>query len=391
MLDAEAGPGLQTSFANGSILTPSMADPWNAPGSWRVLLASIGRSDSPLQLRLKAVPSLGRWGIDFLRNSSPQRFERNARANLRLALRSLEVMRQLREETGIAYGHSAKGTLRIFRDAESLEKSVAWAQGLAGDGLTFRRLSSLEAIVLEPVLRPVAAGLVGAIHYPGDESGDAHRFCVELAEAARRQGVTFRYGTRVTGFQARAGEVAAVETSMGTVSGDCYVVAAASRTASLLAPHGVRVPVRPVKGYSVTHEVPRDKPVLAVPVVDDALHAVVVPLPGAVRVAGTAEFAGFDLAANPARIANLTRLLDQVLPEARIDRSTARSWCGLRPVCVDGVPIVGGTPFTNLWVNTGHGHLGWTLAAASGEILGDLMSGRSPGIDPAPYSLARFD
>jgi D-amino-acid dehydrogenase len=336
------------------------------------------------------VPSLGRWGVDFLRNSDPERFERNARANLRLALHSLAVMRELRADPGIRYGHTEKGTLRVFRDAAAIERSMAWARGLVGDGLRFDRLMTDQAVALEPALAPVAKGFVGAIHYPGDESGNAYAFCVGLAEAARRRGVEFRYDTRVTGFRVRGREMAAIQTSAGLVRGDRYVVAAASHSTPLLRPLGVRVPVRPVKGYSVTYEVPRDQPVLGVPVVDDALHAVVVPLEGAVRVAGTAEFTGFDLAANSARIGNLTRMLDRVLPEARIDRATARPWCGLRPVSVDGVPIIGPTPISNLWINTGHGHLGWTLAAGSADVFADLISGTTPRVDAKAYELSRF-
>jgi D-amino-acid dehydrogenase len=390
VVDAEGGPGRQTSFANGSILTPSMADPWNAPGSWRVILASVGRTDSPLQLRLKALPALAGWGIGFLRNSSPERFERNARANLRLARRSLEVMRQLREEAGITYGHSQRGTLRVFHDQASLGAAITWARGLEGEGLRSTKLTAEQAIAIEPALAAIAPKLAGGVHYPDDESGNAHAFCVSLAEAARHEGVVFHYGTRVTGINTRSIEVTSLETEAGKITADHYVVAAASHSTALLRRLGIYVPVRPVKGYSVTYEVPHDRQILNTPLVDDALHAVVVPLEGAIRVAGTAEFTGFDLSANPVRIRNLTNLLDEVLPGAPIDRKSARPWCGLRPVSIDGVPIVGATSFTNLWINTGHGHLGWTLAAASGELFADVATGGSPKVDPAPYDLRRF-
>jgi len=178
---------------------------------------------------------------------------------------------------------------------------------------------------------------------------------------------------------------------------DGYVIAAGSYSTALLRPLGIRLAVRPAKGYSVTFDAPQTtgadrtpSSALKVPIVDDDMHAAVVPVGGAIRVAGTAEFAGFDLTLRPERVKNLTQLVQQILPRAGLDPDTAKPWCGLRPMSADGVPIIGPTPISNLWVNTGHGHLGWTMAAGSGELLADLMSEASPAIDPAPYDLKRF-
>jgi D-amino-acid dehydrogenase len=168
VFDRESGPGRETSFANGSLLTPSMPEPWNAPGCWRTLLASLGRSDSPMQLRLRALPGLSRWGMAFLRNSSAAYYQRNAIRNMRLALYSLKKMASIREDTAIEYGRTARGTLRLFRDAAALDR--AWATNpLASEGLTFRRLSREQTLELEPALAPIAGQIVGAIHYPIDE------------------------------------------------------------------------------------------------------------------------------------------------------------------------------------------------------------------------------
>lgn len=390
VLDRQAGPGEETSFANGSLLTPSLPEPWNSPGSWRVLLKSIGRSESALLLRLKALPHLAGWGAAFLRNSSPRRYERNTLKNLTLALHSLEVLRSLREETGIQYGGAAPGTLRIFREAAPLERALAWAERLRAEGLAYRCLTGSEIVATEPALAPIARQLAGAIHYPSDEIGNAYKFCTGLADHARRAGVEFRFSTVVTGIEVRHGKATAVVSGDKRYTADRYVVAAGSYSPLLLEGPGLKVPVRPAKGYSLSFERPSPETPFYVPVVDDDFHAVVLPLDNVIRVAGTAEFTGYDLSLPEARIQNLRTLVKQVLPAWPLDPTSAKPWCGLRPMSVDGVPIIGPTPIGNLWINTGHGHLGWTMAAGSGQLLSDLLTGGSPVVDPEVYGLSRF-
>jgi D-amino-acid dehydrogenase len=390
VIDRAEGPGQETSFANGALLTPSMAEPWNAPGCWRVLLGSLGRSDAAMQLRLRALPAMAGWGLRFLSNSRAAIFERNTVSNSRLALYALEVLQSLRQQTAIEYGRTARGSLKIFRDQASLDLASEALARTSAKGADFRTLSNRETAELEPALAPIADQLAGAIHYGADETGDAYRFCVALAEHAKQQGVDFRFGTEVTSLEVRSGRITAVIAGSERFEADRYVVAAGSYSTPLLRRVGVNLPVRPAKGYSVTFDDHQDRPSLGIPVIDDHWHAAVVPLAGAIRVAGTAEFAGFDLTLSQARIQNLLKLLREVLPRARIDLGTARPWCGLRPMSVDGVPIIGPTPISNLFVNTGHGHLGWTMAAGSGQLLADLVSGNVPSIDPAPYALTRF-
>ena len=390
VLDRTDGPGRETSFANGSILTPSMADPWNAPGCWRALLRSIGRN-SAMQLRLRALPSLAGWGVQFLRNATPERFASSTLANLRLARYSLEVLARLRDETEIQYWHSARGTLRIFRDEASLAKALNWAKELSREGVAYRALSAELTVELEPALKRIAGQLAGGIHYDGDESGDAHKFCVGLAECAKRAGVEFRFNHEVRSIESTADRVTGVTAGVEHFVADRYVVAAGSYSPLLLARLGVQMPVQPVKGYSLTlYGYPPGATSLSIPVVDDALHAVIVPLERAIRVAGTAEFAGYDRSVPAPRIRNLLQLISNVLPGEVFDPSAAKAWSGLRPMSVDGVPIIGPTPIDNCFVNTGHGHLGWTMAAGSGKALADLMCGNSASFDTAPYALARF-
>jgi D-amino-acid dehydrogenase len=388
VIDREEGPGRETSFANGALLTPSMPEPWNAPGCWRVLLSSLGRSNAAMQLRLRALPGLAGWGVTFLRHSRAALYERNVLSNLRLALYSLEVMQSVRQQTRIEYGHSASGSLRVFRDRTALEQASEVATRRLSECLSFRKLSRHETVELQPALAPIVNQLAGAIHYGIDETGDAYRFCVALADYARGQGVKFCFRTPVS-LEVRLGRVTAAVSEGKRFDADRYIVAAGSYSTPLLRRVGVHLPVRPVKGYSVTFDADQGRPSLSIPVIDDQLHAAVVPLEGALRVAGTAEFAGFDRTLNPDRVRNLLKLLRDVLPQAQIDPATARPWCGLRPMSADGVPIIGATPISNLWVNTGHGHLGWTMAAGSAQLLADLMSDSFPSIDAAPYELAR--
>ena len=389
VIDRQAGAGREASFANGGLLTPSMADPWNAPGSWRLLLASLGRSDGAMQLHLRALPALWHWGIAFLCNSRTAAFERNVRSNLRLALYSLEVMQRLRRQTGIEYDRVARGSLRIFRDQGALEQASAAADRLSSAGLRCRRLSPAALMAFEPSLTPIVRHLTGAIHYESDETGDAHRFCVALADHAKRQGVDFRFLTEVESLEMRSGRVVAVVSGQDRFEADCYIVAAGCFTAPLIRLLGIRLPVQPVKGYSATLDYPSGPQALRTPIVDDKLHAVVVPFAGAIRVAGTAEFAGYDSSPNAKRIHNLLGMLREILPDEPFNTAAARSWCGLRAMSADGVAIIGPTPVPNLMVNTGHGHLGWTMAAGSADLLADLIDGRPTSIDSKPYDARR--
>jgi D-amino-acid dehydrogenase len=390
LLERREGPGLETSFANGALLTPSMPEPWNAPGSWKVLLKSLGHADSALQLRLKAVPGLCRWGMKFLQQSQRACYERNALKNLTLALDSLAVMSRVREETGVQYGSATPGTLRLFRDPARFEHALPWIERLSANGLAYRALSGAEIVALEPALASIGSELSGGIHYPQDEIGDAYKFCLAIAEIARSKGVQFHFQTEVSGLKIDGGKVSAVLSSEGRFVADHYVIAAGSFSPVLLRGLGIKIPVQPAKGYSVTFDRLSAPSLPRVSIVDDDYHAAVVPLETRLRVAGTAEFAGYDMSLREARIAGLLRLLRQVLPQLKIERAAGRAWTGLRPMSADGVPIIGRAAIENLWINTGHGHLGWTLAAGSARLLSELLTGDTPRVDPETFAPARF-
>lgn len=388
VIDRQSGPALETSFANGALLTPSMTDPWNSPGCWKVLLRSLFTANSPLKLHLSTLPSLVGWGRDFLLNSRLAQFHRSAELNLELALRSLHVMEQLRSQTGFEYSRSAQGTMRIFRDRAALDQALVSAERLQHCGLVYSELSPAGAAKLNPGLEPIASQLAGAIHYQGDEVGDAFQFSNSLARIAQDQGVHFVFDQAVREVVLKGGKVRSFRTNDNEFLADLFVVAAGSYTAPLMKTADVNIPVRPAKGYSLT--ISGLPEMLRIPLVDDDWHAAIVPLGNRLRIAGTAEFAGFDLTKNPERIRNLEQLLQRVLPQIDLPLSGVSAWCGLRPMSSDGVPIIGRSGVENLFVNTGHGHLGWTLAAGSAELLADIVSGPVESSLAQAYGPARF-
>lgn len=400
VIERAPGPGLETSFANGALLHPSLADPWNAPGVLGFVLRNLGREDSPMLLRPSALPSMLGWGLEFVRQSRPHRFERNAISNLLLARYSLDRMHELRESLRLEYGAYHRGALALFREQAAYRSALRWATKMHAHGLEHVPLDPAATIEREPALAPIATQLCGAIYYARDEGGDAHRFCRALAGSLAQRGVEFRYGVAVRGFASAGGRVTAVQCAAvapdaagADVPCDAVVLAAGSHSRELARPLGLSLPVRPVKGYSITVTPPPGARVPLTPLTDADLHLAVVPLAdGRLRVAGTAEFAGYDTTLQPARVANLVRLLRRLYPALMQDVSDADvvAWAGLRPMCPDGVPLIGATRAPNVFLNTGHGHLGWTLAAGSGRLAADAVLARTPEIDAARYSLARF-
>ena len=390
VIDRSTGPGMETSFANGGILTPSMSYPWNAPGIWRVLLASICNSKSPMKLHLRTLPTLIDWGITFLRNSSSEAFERNTLSNLKLALYSLETLQTLRQQIGINYNCKTFGTVRIFKDQKSFLHGQEAAIKLMSAGMDARILSRQETVDIEPALSPIMSQLVGGIHYKNDEVGDAHLFCIALEEYLKQSGVKFLFSTPIQSLEVRSNKITAVVGNQERFVADRYVIAAGSYSTLLLRKVGIHLPVKPVKGYSVTFSSYLSKNPLCIPIVDDNLHAAIVPIGEALRIVGTADLSGYNLNLSPGRIQNLMMLMKTVFPEIALDSTKAKPWCGLRAMSADGVPIIGETCIGNLFLNTGHGPLGWTMAAGAGELLAYLIDKMPPPINSAPYALSRF-
>lgn len=392
LLEAREGVALETSYANGGMLTPSMADPWNSPGIFWHLLASLFNSRSAVKLRLCAIPSLLSWGVQFLRNSSSERHWSATRANHALAAYSLNATHELRERLDLKFHASTVGTMKVFRDPEAMRGPLALARKLESHGLRFQQLGTDATIGVEPQLAAIRNHIAGALYFPDDAGGDAHLFCRALVQEFCKAGGRVHTGVVVEQLVVRDGVMIGVRTGQGVIECSDIVIAAGNASDGLLRPLGISLPIRPAKGYSVTIDPPSGTTNLPrIGVVDDAMHAAVVPLGSRLRVVGTAEFAANDRTLRRERVDNLLELFAELYPEiaTRVDRRSARPWTGLRPMSADGVPFIGGTPIGGLYVSSGHGHLGWTLAAGSARLLVDLMRGVSPNIDPGPYRVLR--
>ncbi|MFQ5659965.1 MAG: D-amino acid dehydrogenase [Gammaproteobacteria bacterium] len=392
VFDRQEGPGMETSFANGGMLTPSQAEPWNQPGILGKLLSWMGKENSPFLLRPTALFSLLGWGMAFMRHSSPARFRQNLRKNARLAAYSLQVLKDLRQRHTLSYEQACKGTAKVYATQKDLQQGEELSE-LAGEtGSRFQMLDVAELIDLEPALSDVSYRLAGGIYYPDDESGDAHKFCRHLAGLAEKSGAVFRYHVAVTRLEQSAGRITGVATSVGKQEADAYVLAAGSYTPLIAKPVGLKLPIRPIKGYSLTLDLNGWEAGPSIPVVDDMMHSAITPLGTGLRVTGTAEFDGYNQDIRPGRIENMFRLVSRLYPAfiPYLDRASAAQWACLRPYCCDGVPLLGQTALANLYLNTGHGHLGWTMAAGSGKLVADLISGQDLAMDISPYRLDRF-
>ena len=391
VIEARDGVALETSFANAGIMTPSMSDPWNGPGVHWQLLASFFNSQSAMKLRLRALPSLVNWGLRFLRHSSPARHSRATELNFLLSDYSVRQTRRLRDRLGLRYDCSDVGTLKVFRNADAMRGPLALALHLAPLGLQVNELSRDETIAAEPALAPIAAQLVGALRFPDDAAGDAHQFCRALEHALRQSGVELRCGVKIKALRVRDNRVRGVISDQGAIDAERVVVAAGCWSPQLLQPVGVSLPIKPAKGYSLTIDLHGVESRPRIPIVDDAMHAAVTPMGERLRIGGTAEFAGFDARIDSRRIDNLKNLTRAIYPRLaeQIDFGLARAWTGLRPMSCDGVPFISATRIDGLYVNAGHGHLGWTMAVGSGELLADQMLSRAPALDPAPFRVQR--
>ena len=393
VVDRREGPGLETSFANAALMHPSLVDPWNSPGVGWDLLRWLGRDDAPMLLHLRHLPSLSFWGLRFLAESIPSRHRINTLKNLRLALLARREMANLRQDIDLAFCWKKTGVLSISRSASSFAASGEAARQLEPYGVRFAILDRDATIAAEPALKPVAAEINGSVRFTDDERGDAYQFCAALTDTLAARGVKFLFNQAVTGFATQPGRISAVQTSTGDIEADSFVLAAGSYSTPLAAMLGIRLPVRPAKGYSATLQCKGNPHAPHMPISDNGVHAAVTPIDDErVRIAGTAEFAGLDTAIRQPRIDYLMSLLQKIYPKLAetIRPQDITPWAGLRPMSADGVPTVSRTMYANLLLNTGHGHIGWTTAMGSARLAADLACDLPPELDLADYSLNRF-
>ncbi|MFN3883520.1 MAG: D-amino acid dehydrogenase [Rhodocyclaceae bacterium] len=386
VVDRQPGPAQETSFANGGQISVSHAEPWANPATPLKILHWLGREDSPLLWRLRLDAAQWAWGLSFLRECTSTRTRANIRAILALALDSRARVKALRRELGLEYDCLERGILHYYTDEQEFAHAILQADFMRAYGCERLVKSATECLAIEPALKDSTLPIVGGTYTPEDESGDARRFTQALADRCAARGVVFRHDEVIDGIETTAGRFAAVRLATGErIGAGACVVALGSYTPLLLRPLGIRLPIYPAKGYSITIPLSENAPAPMVSLIDDGAKIVFSRLGQRLRVAGTAEFTGYDTSINPARLAPLIRRVRQIFPHLEFHDDAIEPWAGLRPATPGNVPLIGPTVIGGLYVNSGHGTLGWTMAVGSGRLLADLVAKRVPAVDPTPY------
>jgi D-amino-acid dehydrogenase len=388
VIDREAGPALETSFANAGQISPGYAAPWAAPGIPLKALKWMFQKHAPLAIRLDGSAFQLQWMWQMLRNCTAERYAENKGRMVRLAEYSRDCLQALRAETGIQYEGRTGGTLQLFRTQQQFDGAAKDIAVLKDANVPYELLSAGELSRAEPALGAVSHKLTGGLRLPGDETGDCNLFTTRLAALAAGLGVQFRYGTSIDGLAISGERVTGVRCGDEIVRADAFVVALGSHSTSLLA--GVlKIPVYPLKGYSITVPVVDASAAPVSTVLDETYKIAITRFDSRIRVGGMAEIVGYDRKLRDARRETLEMCVQDLFPGAG-DTAAATFWTGLRPMTPDGTPIVGRTPLANLFLNTGHGTLGWTMSCGSGQLLADLMSGKKPAIRADDLSVYRY-
>lgn len=389
VIDRRPGPALETSFGNAGEISPGYASPWASPAVPLKALKWLFMKHSPLVLRPRLDPAQWRWILAMLRNCTPTRYAVNKSRMVRLAEYSRDMLRELRMETQIRYDERSLGTLQLFRTQKQLEDAASDIAVLKEYGVAYELLDPDGCIAAEPALAAVREKFVGGLRLPGDETGDCYKFTVALAERAANLGVKFQFDTPIEGFASEGGRITGVDTRHGRMTADAYLLAFGSYSPLMLRPLGIRLPVYPVKGYSITVPITDHDGAPVSTVMDETYKIAITRLGDRIRVGGTAELSGYDQSLPGARRETLEHSVGDLFPKGG-DLSRATFWCGHRPMTPDSTPVLGPTNYPNLYLNTGHGTLGWTMACGSGKVIADLMSGKTPDIETADLTLARY-
>ncbi len=395
VVDRQASPAAETSFANGGQISVSHAEPWANPGAPLKVLQWLGKEDAPLLFRIRADMRQWLWGLQFLRECTPARTRHNIEQIVRLGSYSRDTLQQLRRDIGIAYDERTQGILHFYTSQREFDGAEAPAAQMRALGCDRRVISADEAVTLEPALRHIRPQLAGATYTAEDESGDANRFARELVKRCELDGVQFLLSHTVTALREAGGTIDHVEATdsegrFQRLRADAYVLAMGSLSPIYAEPLGIRLPIYPAKGYSVTMPVKDAAMAHQVSLTDDEYKLVFSRLtsaptqdaPGAdrLRIAGTAEFNGYDRDLNRVRCEAIVKRVEQLFPGAG-DSAQAQFWTGLRPATPSNVPIIGRCKLPNLFLNTGHGTLGWTHSCGSGKSIARIVSGLAPEVD----------
>ncbi len=389
VIDRQPGPAREASYANGGQISANHATPWATPSAPLTALRSLGRTDAPLLYHMRLDPALWRWTAQFLRNCTRIRMMTNIERALRVAVYSRRRLQAVRQATAIHYDEREEGILHIFRDHREFERALPQVEPMNRLGCTRRIVDAAECVAIEPALEPRRQHLVGGIVSPDDETGDAHLFGQRLADHCTAEGARFSYATTIERVIVEHGRVAAVETDHGRFAADAVVIALGSHTPRLLRPLGLRVPIYPAKGYSVTLSVNGTGLAPTVGLIDDEVKMVYARLGDRLRVAGTAEFTGYDETVSRPRAQFLLDRALELFPGS-CDPTPVDIWTGLRPSTPDGVPVIGATSIDGLFLNCGHGTLGWTMACGSARLIADIIAGRTPEVDIDGLGMERF-
>lgn len=390
VIDRQPGPALETSYANAGQVSPGYSAPWAGPGVPLKAIQWMMMQHSPLVIKPMLDPSMWRWALSMLGNCTEARYRVNKGRMVRLAEYSRDCLKELRADIGIGYDDREQGTLQLFRTQKQLDSTGKDIDILKEYGVPYQLLDRSGYLKYEPALADVQEKFIGALRLPGDETGDCFKFTNRLAEEAKALGVKFRFGVDIQGIERSGSRITGVRTAAGLLTADRYVLALGSYSTQMLAPLGIRIPVYPVKGFSITVPITDANKAPESTVMDETHKVAVTRLGDRIRVGGTAQLSGFDLSLDEGRRRTLEFVVGDLFPQGG-DVSQAEFWTGLRPMTPDGTPILGETPIDNLFLSTGHGTLGWTMAAGTGRVMADLISGRQPEISMEGLSVARYN
>ena len=393
VLDRQPAPAMETSFGNAGEVSPGYSAPWAGPGVPLKAIKWMLMQHSPLVIKPMFDVAMWRWGLSMLRNCTEARYEINKGRMVRLAEYSRDCLKALRADTGIQYDDRAQGTLQLFRTQHQLDGTAQDVEVLKKSGVPYQVLDREGCVQYEPALAGVKEKFVGGLRLPGDETGDCFKFTQALAKLAEAAGATFRFGVSIKAIE-RSGSgagsrIAGVRTDAGNFEADRYIVALGSYAPAVLKPLGIDLPVYPVKGFSITVPITDAGGAPESTVMDETFKVAVTRLGDRIRVGGTAQLSGFDLALDQRRRDTLEHVVTDLFPHGGSVKE-ASFWTGLRPMTPDGTPVIGATPIGNLMLAAGHGTLGWTMAAGTGRVLADLIDGRKPEIDMEGLTVARY-
>ncbi len=389
VVDRQNAPAMEASFANAGQVSPGYASPWAAPGVPLKAIKWLLQKHAPLAIKATADISQYLWMAQMLRNCTASRYAVNKERMVRLSEYSRDCLDELRTETGIDYEGRSLGTTQLFRTQAQLDNAAKDIAVLKQSGVPYELLDRAGIARVEPALSAVTHKLAGALRLPNDQTGDCQLFTLKLAEMAKDLGVEFRFGQDIQRIEAVGDRVNGVWIDGKLETADRYVLALGSFSPHLLKPLGIRAPIYPLKGYSLTVPITNAAMAPTSTILDETYKVAITRFDNRIRVGGMAEIAGFDLSLNPRRRETLEMITTDLYPQGG-DLSQAEFWTGLRPATPDGTPIIGATRLRNLFLNTGHGTLGWTMACGSGRLLADLMAKKRPQISAEGLDIARY-